>query len=70
MTTRVQVRDSASNVFAFHDCSTTEEAIAFSATFIADGFRVEIVPVVPTPTVARLGYLEDRPIEDVLGFER
>ncbi len=63
--TRVQVRDSAGNVFAFHDCPTTDEALAFAATFVADGFHVEVVPAVPL-AVAVLG----SPIEDVLGFER
>lgn len=65
MTTRVQVRDTAGNVFAYHDCSSTEEAIAFAATFIAEDFRVEVIPFVPVDFD-----LHEQPLGVVLGFER
>jgi hypothetical protein len=43
---RVSVRDTAGNVFAFHDLADSETAIGLASSWIEDGFRVEIVPVI------------------------
>lgn len=54
MMTRVQVRDTAGNVFAYHDCESTNDAIAYASPMIVEGFRVEVIPIVPgRPTIPR-----------------
>jgi hypothetical protein len=43
---RVSVRDTAGNVFAFHDLTDSETAIGLASSWIEDGFRVEVIPIV------------------------
>ncbi len=50
----VRVLDSAGNVFARCDVADNDEALALVAEWVLDGFRVEVVPVVPLATYSRL----------------
>lgn len=45
---RLQVRDLAGNVFAFHDFDDNGEALGYAVVYVAEGFRVELVPLVGT----------------------